>query len=192
LATSAKKITNFRWLNLFEIRYGSKSGKDKSWQMASRRQQPKCVSGRFNEPDAVIIVPFHQDKGRLVITREFRVPLAGYEIGFPAGLVDKGETIEEAVRRELFEETGLTVSRFDQISPIIYSSAGMTDESVTIVWVRCRGEASKTGQQGSEDIEIQFIDRSEARRLCRNTDLKFDAKAWLVLARFAETGQHTI
>ena len=45
----------------------------------------------------------------MVIIREYRVPLDGYEYGFPAGLVDNGESLEQAARRELMEETGLRV-----------------------------------------------------------------------------------
>ena len=56
---------------------------------------------------AVVIACMVEDK--LVVIKEFRVPVETYEIGFPAGLIDSGETPEDAVRRELEEETGLKV-----------------------------------------------------------------------------------
>jgi hypothetical protein len=34
-----------------------------------------------------------------------------------------------------------------------------------------------------------LVSPSEASGLCKDANLKFDAKAWLVLSRFAETGQ---
>ena len=77
-----------------------------------------------------MMVPFHTSENKLVITREYRVPLDDYEVGFPAGLVDAGESVEQAVRRELKEETGLNLSRVICTSPPLYPSAGMTDESV--------------------------------------------------------------
>jgi len=140
-------------------------------------------------PDAVVIVPFHTAENKLVVTREYRVPLADFEYGFPAGLVDEGETIEQAARRELKEETGLDVVRFVGISPPIYSSAGMTDESVAMVYVECKGKPSTARNTESELIEIELISRSQASRLCKNPALKFDAKAWFVLSGFAEHGR---
>jgi ADP-ribose pyrophosphatase len=184
----ADNLTNLKWLNLFEVAYKDKSGLNKSWQVATRAKQPKCISGRFTEPDAVVIVPFHTSENKLVITREYRVPLADYEVGFPAGLVDDGEGIEQAVRRELKEETGLILARVLSTSPPVYSSAGMTDESVSMVYIECDGRPSSAGNTASESIEVDFVSPSQAARLCNNPMLKFDAKAWLVLKNYSKTG----
>ena len=184
----AQKLTNSKWLNMFEVAYVDKRGRDRIWQVASRSKQPKCITGKFGLPDAVIIVPFHIVENKLVITREYRIPLADYEYGFPAGLIDEGETIEQAARRELKEETGLDVTRVTGISPSIYSTAGMSDESVAMVYVECDGHPSTAQNAGSEVIEVELISQSQAFRLCRNPELKFDAKAWLVLSGFAEHG----
>ena len=145
------------------------------------------IKGSYHRPDAVVIVPFHTVRNKMVITREYRVPLDGYEYGFPAGLVDSGESVEQAARRELMEETGLTVRRFIKISPPIYSSAGMTDESVSMVYVDCEGAPSTRENTASELIEILLVSPVEAQDLLKDTTLKFDAKAWLVISRFAES-----
>jgi len=185
---SADKLTDLKWLNMFDVAYLDAAGRHRSWQMASRTPAPKCITGKFNLPDAVVIVPFHTAEKKVVVTREYRVPLADYEYGFPAGLVDPGETIEQAARRELQEETGLTVTRFLKISPPVYSSAGMTDESVAMVYVECDGQPSTDGNTGSEVIEVQLVTRTQASQMCENPALKFDVKAWLVLAGYAEKG----
>ncbi len=182
----SKKLTDERWLNLFDVRYVAKTGDEKSWQLATRKKEPKCVTGRYDQPDAVVIVPFHKAKNKMVITREYRVPLSDYEYGFPAGLIDDGESVEQATRRELREETGLTVSRFIKMSPPIYSSAGMTDESVAMVYVECEGTPSNTGNTEFELIEVLLITPAEAFRMCCDATLKFDAKAWLEISQFAE------
>jgi ADP-ribose pyrophosphatase len=186
----SRKLTVEKWLNLFEVRYVARTGDEKSWQIASRQKEPKCITGSYHRPDAVVIVPFHTVKNKMVITREYRVPLNDYEYGFPAGLVDSGESVEQAARRELMEETGLTVSRFIKISPPIYSSAGMTDESVALVYVECEGEPSNSANTDSELIEILFISPDEALDLLSDTTLKFDAKAWLAISQFAENDAH--
>ncbi len=185
---SAAKLTNLKWLNMFEVAYIDKEGRPRSWQMASRSKAPKCVTGNYMRPDAVVIVPYHTAEQKIVIVKEYRVPLADYEYGFPAGLIDAGETIEETTQRELLEETGLTVTRFLKVSAPVYSSAGMTDESVALVYVECSGKPSTARNTGSELIEVQFLTQAQASHMCRNPALKFDAKAWLALVSFADKG----
>jgi ADP-ribose pyrophosphatase len=182
------KLTTLEWLNLFNVSYLDKNGEHKNWQIASRKKEPKCVAKDFANPDAVVMVPFHKSKKKMVITKEYRVPLADYEYGFPAGLIDEGEKIQEAARRELKEETGLELTRFIKIGPPMYSSAGMTDESVSMVYIECDGEPSTEGNEGSENIQVLFVSREEALRLCEDASLKFDAKAWIVLINFAKFG----
>ena len=183
------KLTRQKWLNLFDIEYNDKNGRAKSWQLASRRSEPKCMTAEFTIPDAVVIVPFHTDRKKMVITREYRIPLGDYEYGFPAGLVDEGELIEAAARRELKEETGLDVTRFLKISQPVYSSAGMTDESVSMVYVECAGQLSVEENTESEEIEALLVSQSQTQELIQNPKLKFDAKAWLVLSNFAANGR---
>ncbi|MBU3916196.1 NUDIX hydrolase [bacterium] len=182
------KVTDNQHLNLFEIEYTDMLGNDKKWQLVTRVAEPKCVSGDFKDPDAVVIVPYHKKKDRLVVIKEFRVPLGDYQFGFPAGLVDKGETLEEAGRRELKEETGLIMTRVLKVGPPIYSSSGMTDESISMLYVECEGESSNKHNESSEDISVVLMSPKEAAELCRDYEKKIDAKTWLVLSTFAEHG----
>lgn len=54
---------------------------------------------------AVMIVPFINDHEFLLV-REYAAGTHGYELGFPKGLIDPGETPEFAANRELKEEVG--------------------------------------------------------------------------------------
>jgi ADP-ribose pyrophosphatase len=65
----------------------------------------------------------------------------------------------------------------------------MTDESVAMVYVECEGEPSTRANTESELIETLFISPDEALRLLNDSTLKFDAKAWLVIAQFAENNR---
>ena len=183
-----KKISDCAHLNLFSIRYKDRLDHEKSWVFASRLAKPCVMEDKPVTPDAVVIVPFHRDKKRLVIIKEFRVPLGGYQYGFPAGLVDGGETVEQAGKRELKEETGLDLVKTMKISPPVYSSSGMTDETISMLYAECVGEPSLKDNEDSEDIEVILISRDDAKRLLKTSHTKFDVKSWIVLSNFADHG----
>jgi ADP-ribose pyrophosphatase len=142
----------------------------------------------YTSPDAVVIVPFHIQEKKLVVINEFRVSLGGYHYGFPAGLVDKGESIETAGKRELFEETGLSVTKILKQSPTVFSSSGMTDESVSLLFVECNGKPTNCYNEASEDIEVIMLSQSNAADLLSDYKIKFDVKSWIVLNTFATHG----
>ena len=172
------------WLKLFTIAYRDKTGRDRKWEITSRKSEPKCISADYDPADAVVIVPFHTGAQRLVIIKEYRVALGDFEYGFPAGLIDRGETPEAAAKRELREETGLSLTRIKRISPPLYSSAGMTDESIAMVYAECEGVPDVAENRDSELIEVLTVDPQQAAALCENPQMKFDVKTWLVLTQF--------
>ncbi len=183
-----EKITHHHHLNLFRSDYVDQKGVPKSWIYASRQDAPKIETSNWDRPDAVVIVPWHTARQQLVVIREYRVVLGDYQIGFPAGLMDPGETIVETARRELFEETGLALRRVMRCSPPVYSSSGMTDESVSLVYAECDGLPSNAANEGSEDIQVVFVGADAAGRLIEDATLKVDVKTWMVLSEFARHG----
>jgi len=54
---------------------------------------------------AVLIVPM-LDRETMLLVREYCAGTHTYELGFPKGLIDKGELAEQAANRELKEEIG--------------------------------------------------------------------------------------
>ncbi|MHC4555442.1 MAG: NUDIX domain-containing protein, partial [Planctomycetota bacterium] len=110
------------------------------------------------------------------------------ESGFPAGLIDANETIESAVRRELKEETGLDVVTIHHVSPPVYSSAGLSDESCCMVLVTAAGKPSTNLNEAHEQIEVLLYDTGDIRELLKSNK-KIAAKAWGLLYHFAATGR---
>lgn len=183
-----EKKTNYRFVNLFSAHYTDRNKMKKEWIYASRSDMDNPLDRAPGLPDAVVIVPYHAKKKELVLIKEFRISLNGYQYGFPAGLIDPGETIEQAGKRELYEETGLQVSRVLRKSPLIYSSSGLTDESVCMFYVECDGQPSNEYNEASEDIEVVFLSQDKARHLIDDHTLKFDVKTWIVLQQFVLHG----
>jgi ADP-ribose pyrophosphatase len=184
-----RKLTDLPHLNLYRADYEDRHGDPKQWIFASRQDPPRLVSEEWAIPDAVVIVPYHIGRRELVVIEEFRVALGGYQYGFPAGLVDAGETIADTCRRELFEETGLSLGRILRQSPPVLSSSGITDETVSMVFVECDGTPSSAANEGSEDIRVVFVEQRAALAMCRGTDRHMDVKTWIVLSAFAQFGR---
>lgn len=184
------QLTHERWLNLFvaEFQNNDHAGR---WVFASRKSTPH--TGRAS--DAVIIVPVLRNPGeppRLVMIREFRVPVGDFVIGLPAGLIDPGETVESTVRRELKEETGLELSRIERITSPLFSSSGLTDEAAVMVFVEVTGDpAAGPCLEPSECIEVLFLDHAQVCKLCDDPGPNLDAKAWTVLYMYQRLGSLT-
>jgi ADP-ribose pyrophosphatase len=184
---ATERITDEKWLNLFARRYRHQ-GHEGRWVFASRRELPGVPATGF---DAVLIVPLVLDgpEPRLVLLREYRVPLGQYNYAFPAGLAEHGESPEAVARRELREETGLDVVEVRRVSPAVTSSAGLTDEAVVLVFVTAR--ATVEGKQAldhSEDIEVVQLDFRQVCELC-DSGTPMDAKAWTVLYMYQQIGK---
>jgi len=176
-----KKLTDFRWVNLFEANYEDKSGVERFWTFASRHPDPK---NKPENADAVIIIPLVKDvdaKYKIVMTKEYRVPIMDFEWGFPAGLIDKGENFAQAAKRELREETGLDLVRVLGSSPLTYSSAGITDESIQYVFVEASGTISNKGNESTENIEVFMFDTDGIQALMKDKSTKMASRAWAIL-----------
>ena len=73
------------------------------WQ----RDCPHCQASHFPRVDPVVIMLVEHD-GRLLLGRQARFPPGRYSA--LAGFVEPGESVEEAVAREVLEEAGLRVT----------------------------------------------------------------------------------
>jgi len=71
------------------------------------RKCPSCAAEHFPRVDPVVIMLAEHD-GRVLVARQPQYPQGRYSA--LAGFVEPGESIEEAVARELMEEAGVAVS----------------------------------------------------------------------------------
>lgn len=82
-----------------------------------RKDTVELPSGRVVEdyfvwesPHIVMVVPVTKDSN-FVLCRQYRHAVGKILTQFPAGAVDKGESVEQGARRELMEETGYTCDK---------------------------------------------------------------------------------
>lgn len=184
-----KLLADTKYLKLYNAEYTNKYGVLRNWTIASRKDldtiNNKFFHGKEDKIDAVVIIAKHIKEDKLVIIRQFRVPINDYVIELPAGLVDNNEGFEEATKRELKEETGLDLVNIDynRTKEKVYVSVGMTDESVALVSCTCDGTISKENLEADEDIEAIMISKEEAKELLKSNE-NIDVKALLAIQSF--------
>ena len=171
-------LTQERWINLFAATFENR-GHVGRWVFASRKERPH----EDRQADAVILIPILRNPGesaRLVVIREFRVPVGDFCIGFPAGLIDPGETLEDTARRELAEETGLTLLAIKHLTAPLLMSSGLTDESACLAFVEVTGTPQPQPER-SEALQVELLDYEAVVRLSQDTTIRLDVKVWLIL-----------
>ena len=178
-----------RFLNFYHAIYKNKLGQEKNWFIASRKDEEviakQLLEGAEDRVDAVLLVAFHEEEQKLVLIKQFRVPINGYVYELPAGLIDPGEHMKEAAARELREETGLELTMIDEARSCqkAYLSPGMTDESVGMIYCQCKGELSKAFLEADEDIKAMLISKDEAKEILASGE-RIDIKAYMALQQF--------
>lgn len=161
---SLEQQTNNRYLNVYKAKYENKEKKTEyDYYIATRRKREDmaCVAKDKNKTDAVMIVPTDPVTDKMYLIRQFRPAVNDYVIEFPAGLVDSGETEEQTVARELYEETGLIAEMISLTVPSSYTSVGMTDEKVAVYTAIVSGKPNTNNLMDNEDIEILTIKSSD-------------------------------
>ena len=170
---SAEKLTDNRFVNLYNIKATSVHNTPVSYFVASRAKSVEFLklNTRKNTPDGVIIYSVYgEKKDRVVLIRQYRYTIGDYIYEFPAGLVEQGEDFHEGAVREMYEETGLKLEPLkveEAFEKPYFTTVGLTDESCATVYGYASGEISKDAQEASEEIEVVLADKEEVKRILR-------------------------
>ena len=182
------------WVKKYVLTYDMPDGSQHSYEVASRKDidayrallATNALGDKPEGADAICIAA-RTPRDTLVMIREFRYPLNSWCIAFPAGLLEQGEDMLECADRELREETGYAIipgSRARLLPQAGYSSTGLTDETVQIVFV----EAEKTEEAHTEPnelIEVFELPIDEIDEFLGANATPIGTRAQLILEAFA-------
>ena len=106
----------------------------------------------------------------MVLIRQYRYSIGRFLYEFPAGLCEEGEDFHEAAVREMHEETGLVftpVKADAMYEAPRFTTIGMTDESVAMVYGYATGEPDLRFLEDAEELRVVLADREEAKRILK-------------------------
>lgn len=133
-------------------------------------------------PGAVAIAA-EDEKGELVLVRQYRHALGRWLLEIPAGRLERGEEPIVAAKRELEEETGLAAREWSELGAIV-PAPGFCSERIWIFHARgLAAVASKKAHDADEELDVERA-TPDALLAGRTDDAKtLVACAWLVSAR---------
>ena len=163
-----KKIHEGKFITRYDVSYTTEQGHEKVYEMISRNNDIHTLKD-LNNPyiEAVVLVIFDEKHERLLLNKEFRLAPGCFVYNFPAGLIDRGETPEEAAKRELFEETGLELINVEDVIGESYSAVGFSNEKNLTIIGTAEGEFRKDNESEFEEISSAWYTKSEIATLLK-------------------------
>lgn len=144
------------------------------------------VYERMRSPgrEAVLIVPIIDN--HLILIQEYAVGLESYELGFPKGLIDAGETPFDAANRELKEEAGFGAHQLQHLSKLTMAPSYFSSQMNIVVAEglypeKLEGDEPEPLPQlrWSLDNLLALLDEPDFRE-ARNVSALFLVREWLV------------
>ena len=179
--TRVTKKTDNRFLNFYELDTVKKTGKPGRYFLSSRARTEEDLEIRTHADRAdgvMMFMLYGEQHDRIVLIRQYRFPIDGFIYELPAGLVEDGEDLHEGAIREVLEETGLELELLEvdpSFEKAYYTTVGMTDESVSLVYGYASGDLGHQHLEDSEEITVVLADREEARRILKEERISLAA-----------------
>ncbi|MBO5291726.1 MAG: NUDIX hydrolase [Lachnospiraceae bacterium] len=176
-----QKVKDGKYLKNYELTYRNKAGKEKRYEIVSRKElkTPEDIGKRVSGVSIVVTM-----NGKLMLLREFRMSINKTIFNLCAGMLEEGETIEECIARELYEETGLKLKRVREILPPSYSAVGISDTKTYIAFVEAEGSIEDHTSQ-NEEITASFYSKEEVKELLQTEE--FSSRSQIIAYFFANS-----
>lgn len=175
-----EKVKDGKYLKNYELTYQNKAGKEKKYEIVSRRDI-ESIDQLGQSINGVSIVATKGDK--LLLLREFRMGVNRYIYNLCAGMIENNETIEECIGRELYEETGLQVCHITKILPPSFAAVAISDTKTRIAFVEADG-TFEDHTSDNERITAAFYTKEEVRQLIETEE--FSSRAQIAAFFFTE------
>lgn len=141
------------------------------------RRCPVDDSQHFPRVDPAVIMLVHDDQDRALLGRQARWPPQWFST--LAGFVEPGETLENAVAREVHEESGITVGDIDYRGSQPWPFPGSL-----MLGFHARARTTDLRPDGGEIAEARWFTRAELSTQCAAGEIRlpprFSISRWLI------------
>lgn len=167
------KVRDGKYLKTYELTYLNKAGNEKKYEIVSHNDlhDAEELGSKMN---GLSIVAFHE--GKLLLLKEFRMGVNRQIYNLCAGRLEPGETAEDCMRRELYEETGLTLDRVIKILPPSFAAVSMSDVRTQIVFCMVNGKLRESTSV-NEEIKSRFYSREECAAMLETEEFSSRCQA---------------
>jgi ADP-ribose pyrophosphatase len=97
-------------------------------------------------------------KNKYIFVSQYRPGSEGIMVEIVAGKIDSGEKPEQAIKREIMEETGYKVDFINHLKDF-YTSPGRIDEIMSVFYVEVSEKVNEGGGIDDEEIGIVEVDK---------------------------------
>lgn len=128
------------------------------------------------------------DKNEVVMCEQYRHSIGGVIHDFPAGLIEEGEDLETAARRELEEETGYTAKNLKKLG-MMYPVAGFLSMKVHCFLATGLKKEKKQKLDPSEFIDVKLVPLEELTQKIYNNEHNDMISSYAILLYNATEGK---
>ena len=154
----------YRWIQ--DNKYCGRCGHSMDFDQKERAMRcPHCSNIVYPKISPAVIVGVINDKGQILVTKYARGHYQSYAL--VAGYYEIGETIEESVKREVIEETGLDVTDIQY-----YKSQPWSFSSSLLFGFWCKAHGDQPIQMDESELRVaRWADRDEEINTLDNASL---------------------
>ena len=177
-----KKVKDGKFIKNYELKYLNNDGKEKIFEIISHNDY-ESASEIGRKSSGVSIVALDESLDKMLILKEFRMGVNKQIYNLCAGRMEKGETPEDCIKRELLEESGLELKRVVRILPPSFAAVALSDIKNQIAIVIVKGKPTGENASANEWIVPNMYSKAEALNLVENEE--FTSRAQLATYMFA-------
>ncbi|MCQ2533204.1 MAG: NUDIX hydrolase [Clostridia bacterium] len=175
-----EKVHDGRFIKRYNLFYETELGNKKTYEMISRRDLESFEDLTNSHSEAVVLIIHDAENSKVLLSKEYRMAVGGFVYNFPAGLIDPGESLEVAAKRELWEETGLNLTSIKDIWPEAYSAVGFANEKSQVIVGTAEGDF-KPSTSDLEEIEAGWYTKSDVLELMKEGNFAARTQAYCAL-----------